>query len=124
MHMTWVRYTCGRLKSDFRYSKDIVYNNFPWPGCAESLSAHSLSKAVTEAVSGGGDSATNASNFTDTYKAKIETAAQAILDARALYPQSSLADLYDPPHHATTTKKSPRHPRPRRRPSLQLQRKR
>ena len=64
-HMSWMRAVCGRLKSDYRYSKDIVYNNFPWP------------------------------TPTDTQKEKIEKTAQAILDARALYPDSSLADLYD-----------------------------
>ncbi len=73
MHMTWVRYTCGRLKSDFRYSKDIVYNNFPWPGCGEG------SAPVSEAN-----------------RQKIEQAAQAVLDARSQFPSSSLADLYDP----------------------------
>ena len=67
MHNAWMRYTCGRLKSDFRYSKDVVYNNFPWPTSPE-------------------DKATKS----------IEASAQAILDARALYPESSLADLYDP----------------------------
>lgn len=65
VHMAWVRAVCGRLKSDYRYSKDIVYNNFPWP------------------------------TPTDAQKAKIEQTAQAILDARALYPDCSLADLYD-----------------------------
>ena len=65
VHMAWVRAVCGRLKSDYRYSKDIVYNNFPW--C----------------------------NPTEPQKAKIEKTAQAILDARALYPTSSFADLYD-----------------------------
>ena len=65
VHMAWMRAVCGRLKSDYRYSKDVVYNNFPWP------------------------------NPTDEQKAKIEETAQAILDARALYPDSSLADLYD-----------------------------
>ena len=65
VHMAWVRAVCGRLKSDYRYSKDVVYNNFPWP------------------------------TPTDEQKAKIEATAQAILDARALYPDSSLADLYD-----------------------------
>ena len=64
-HMAWMRAVCGRLKSDYRYSKDIVYNNFPWP------------------------------TPTEQQKAKIEQTAQAILDARALYPDSSLADLYD-----------------------------
>ena len=65
VHMAWMRAVCGRLKSDYRYSKDVVYNNFPWP------------------------------TLTDQQKAKIEQTAQAILDARALYPDSSLADLYD-----------------------------
>ena len=63
--MAWMRAVCGRLKSDYRYSKDIVYNNFPWP------------------------------TPTDAQRAKIEQTAQAILDARVLYPDSSLADLYD-----------------------------
>lgn len=65
VHMAWMRTVCGRLKSDYRYSKDIVYNNFPW--C----------------------------NPTPEQKAKIEQTAQAILDVRALYPDCSLADLYD-----------------------------
>ncbi len=65
VHMAWMRVVCGRLKSDYRYSKDIVYNNFPW--CQP----------------------------TDEQKARIEATAQAILDARAKYPDCSLADLYD-----------------------------
>ena len=65
VHMAWMRAVCGRLKSDYRYSVNIVYNNFPWP------------------------------NPTDEQKAKIEQTAQSILDARALYPDCSLADLYD-----------------------------
>ena len=65
IHMAWMRATCMRLKSDYSYSKDIVYNNFPW--CKP----------------------------TDEQKAKIEATAQAILDARAKYPDCSLADLYD-----------------------------
>ena len=65
VHMAWMRATCGRLKSDYSYSNTIVYNNFPWP------------------------------TPTEDQKAKIEKTAQAILDARALYPDSSLADLYD-----------------------------
>ncbi len=72
MHMTWVRYTCGRLKSDYRYSKDVVYNNYPWPGCSE-----------------GGE-------IKEEQKKKIEAAAQAVLDVREQFPNSSLADLYDP----------------------------
>ena len=65
VHMAWMRLVCGRLGMGYRYSKDIVYNNFPW--C----------------------------NPTDEQKAKIEKTAQGILDARALYPECSLADLYD-----------------------------
>ena len=65
VHMAWMRAVCGRLKSDYRYSNTVVYNNFPWPAP------------------------------TDAQKAKIEQTAQALLDARALYPEASLADLYD-----------------------------
>lgn len=65
VHMAWMRAVCGRLKSDYSYSNTIVYNNFPWPSVSEEQ------------------------------KAKIERTAQSILDARALYPDSSLADLYD-----------------------------
>ena len=65
--MAWVIYTCGRIKSDYRYSKEVVYNNFPWP-----------------------------QDITEAQKERVETAAQAVLDARANYPESSLADLYDP----------------------------
>ncbi len=72
VHMAWMRVVCGRLKSDYRYSKDIVYNNFPWPGA---LSPSPLERAGVRL---------------------IEQTAQAILDARAKYPDSSLADLYDP----------------------------
>ena len=65
VHMAWMRAVCGRMKSDYSYSNTIVYNNFPWP------------------------------TPTDEQKTKIEQTAQAILDARALYPDCSLADLYD-----------------------------
>ena len=67
MHMAWVKYVCGRLKSDYRYSKDIVYNNFPWP-----------------------------ENTTKVQELNIEKATQKVLDTRALFPNSSLAELYDP----------------------------
>jgi hypothetical protein len=67
MHMAWVRRVCGRLKSDFRYSNSLVYNNFPWPQEA-----------------------------TDAQKAAVEAAAQGVLDARAQFPGQTLADLYDP----------------------------
>ena len=65
VHNAWMRMVCGRLEMRYRYSKDVVYNNFPWP------------------------------TPTDEQKAKIEQTAQAILDARAKYPDCSLADLYD-----------------------------
>ena len=64
--MAWMRTIAGRLKSDYRYSNTLVYNNFPWP------------------------------EPSDEQRKKIESTAQAILDARALYPDASLADLYDP----------------------------
>lgn len=67
MHMAWVRYTCGRLESRYRYSKDIVYNNFPWP-----------------------------QPLADKARDTIEAAAQDVLDARAQFPDATLADLYDP----------------------------
>ena len=78
LHMAWVRTTCGRLKSDYRYSKDIVYNNFPWPDLPTDLEPN---QPITPAHKA---------------QAAIETAAQAVLDARAQFPGSSLADLYDP----------------------------
>ena len=74
MHNAWVRTTCGRLKSDYRYSKDIVYNNFPWPELESNKPTSQQIRA----------------------QAAIETAAQGVLDARAQFPGSSLADLYDP----------------------------
>ena len=64
--MSWVRTVCGRLKSDYSYASNVVYNTFPWP------------------------------DPSDVQKAAIERAAQGILDARAQYPDASLADLYDP----------------------------
>ncbi len=67
MHMTWVKTVCGRIKSDYRYSNKIVYNNYPWP---KDPSADKI--------------------------AAVETAAQGVLDAREKFPTSSLADLYDP----------------------------
>ena len=65
VHMAWMRAVCGRLEMRYRYSKDVVYNNFPWP------------------------------EPTEAQRQRIEQTAQAILDARALYPEASLADLYD-----------------------------
>lgn len=66
MHMAWMRAVCGRMKSDYQYSASIVYNNFPWP------------------------------EPTDKQRAAIETAGEAVLDARAAHPNATLADLYDP----------------------------
>ena len=67
MHMAWMRATCGRMKSDYQYSSTIVYNNFPWPDSPS-----------------------------DKQRSAIEEAAQGVLDARAAFPDSTLADLYDP----------------------------
>jgi hypothetical protein len=67
MHMAWMRQVCGRLKSDYRYSNKLVYNNFPWPGAPSAKQ-----------------------------RAAVENAAQAVLDARKKFPDASLADLYDP----------------------------
>jgi hypothetical protein len=64
VHMSWMRVVCGRLKSDYSYSVNIVYNNFPWP------------------------------EPTDAQKSRIEQTAQAILDARQIYPEASFADMY------------------------------
>ena len=66
MHMAWVRTIGGRLKSDYRYSGSVIYNTFPWPDAKE------------------------------TQRQVIEVLAQKVLDARDLYPELTLADLYDP----------------------------
>ncbi len=66
MHMAWVRQVCGRLKSDYRYSAKLVYNNYPWP------------------------------EPTDKQRAAVEAAAQAVLDSRKEFPDATLADLYNP----------------------------
>jgi hypothetical protein len=71
MHNAFMRFTCGRLESRFRYSNTIVYNNFPWPGFAGEV-------------------------LSDKHRNAIEQAAQCVLDARAQFADSSLADLYDP----------------------------
>ena len=67
MHMVWVKYVCGRLKSDYRYSNNIVYNNFPWP-----------------------------KNVSEEKKKKVEECVEYLLTIRTTFPNSSLADLYDP----------------------------
>lgn len=67
IHMAWVKTICGRIKSDYRYSTKLVYNNFPWPEAPD-----------------------------DKQLAAVESAAQAVLHARKGFPNASLADLYDP----------------------------
>lgn len=67
MHNAWMRTVCGRLKSDYRYSVGIVYNNFPWPP-----------------------------NPSEKQRQAVETAAQAVIDTRSTFPDSNLAQLYDP----------------------------
>lgn len=74
MHMAWTNVVCGRLKSDYRYSASIVYNNFPWPNIELNQPPAQEGRA----------------------KSAVETAAQVVLDTRAQFPDSSLADLYDP----------------------------
>ena len=81
VHMAWMRTVAGRLKSDYRYSKDIVYNNFIWPAFEGESAPKGCEKFFVAPAS---------------LKQKIEAAAQQVLDARAQYPDSSLADLYDP----------------------------
>ena len=73
VHMAWMRYTCGRMKSDYQYSNSIVYNNFPWPDLPGTTPAGA-----------------------EKHRIAITTAAQGVLDARAQFPDATLADLYDP----------------------------
>jgi hypothetical protein len=98
MHNAWMRYTCGRLKSDFRYSAGIVYNNFPWPTLETKPAKASTSSAKIEVVSSkrADSEAKPAAAQQNKAQTAIEFAAQAVLDARAQFPTSSLADLYDP----------------------------
>ena len=94
MHNAWIRYTCGRLESRYRYSAGIVYNNFPWP---QPPSISPLTGGGQNSDSGQrSDSSPDKGRPGGVKVSAIETAAQAVLDARALYPESSLADLYDP----------------------------
>ena len=94
MHNAWVRTTCGRLKSDYRYSKDIVYNNFPWPD----LPADRAEPVGSD--SSGGIEPKPALPSVNRSLSAIEVAAQGVLDARAKFQSgahpASLADLYDP----------------------------
>lgn len=79
MHNAWMRIVCGRLKSDYRYSGGVVYNNFPWPNAAPETLDVPVRDLVDEGIA-----------------ARIEQCARAVLDARNLYPDSTLADMYDP----------------------------
>ena len=82
MHMSWMRTLCGRLKSDYTYSASLVYNNFPWPDCRSgALAAKTADVNHNENIAPAN---------------RIEQAAQAVLDARAVHTNASLADLYDP----------------------------
>jgi hypothetical protein len=109
MHMAWMRHICGRLELRYRYSKEIVYNNFPWP--PEPAKQKEENDGQREARGTREDKETKEARAARIAKEKleakavrefeknktaIEAAAQAILDARALFPRSSLADLYDP----------------------------
>ncbi len=117
VHMAWMRAVCGRLKSDYRYSKDIVYNNFPWPGYT-GISSQKI--GIRNQDKNGGDYGSECGGFDNLAEGdgfdggnlglqklspdsfnlspaeiqRIEATAQAILDARAKYPELSLAELY------------------------------
>jgi hypothetical protein len=86
MHMAWVSHVCGRLESRYRYTNQIVYNNFPWPTASKGLKENQAVTPIKQA------------------QAAIETAAQAVLDARALEAGATLADLYNPPMPAALLK--------------------
>ncbi len=104
MHMAWMRAVAGRLKSDYRYSKDIVYNNFIWPDVLGNNSNNDINNFdLKPGATAPGDK--NAARLRgDDQKVvsgcpscfQIEKAAQAVLDARAAHPNATLADLYDP----------------------------
>ena len=121
VHMVWVSCVCGRIKSDYRYSNDIVYNNFPWPEVGFNTETQRLKGTEEKSLSESqclstsvlrqnsekspklqnSQSPSNESNINPlrtsrTSRELITQTAQSILDARALYPDSSLADLYDP----------------------------
>ena len=96
VHNTWMRAVCGRLKSDYRYSNTIVYNNFPWPFTEKQTDLFASNDAHQEAKNVSSEQIrVSTQEKIQTQKTKIEQTAQAILDARAKYPDSSLADLYD-----------------------------
>ena len=84
MHMAWMRQVCGRLESRYQYSVSIVYNNYPWPKLPEPPATADATRPIA------------AQAASQKKRAAIEAAAQAVLDARASFPEASLADLYDP----------------------------
>ena len=89
VHMAWMRAVCGRLKSDYRYSNTIVYNNFPWPFSEKQTDLFASNDAHTKAKN------VSSEQIRLLNQEKIQQTAQAILNARAKYPDCSLADLYD-----------------------------
>ncbi len=98
MHNAWMRAVCGRMKSDYRYSAGIVYNNFPWPeNATHPVSPDSVRPELVEGQRADHTSTNTApTGKAEQLKINIETAAQAILDARANHPHSTLATLYHP----------------------------
>ena len=108
MHMAWMRYVCGRLKSDFRYSNTVVYNNFPRPDIVNALPKSEQNKPLQQAAYALAAPESIASSKAGAASAKliaeVEAAAQAVLDARAVHQTelptgtapSTLAQLYDP----------------------------
>lgn len=105
MHMAWVRAVCGRLESRYRYSAGIVYNNFPWPQLPDISTVRterSRPQAGEVEVQAGcpstpaADAANAQGERLSKHRAAIEAAAQGVLDARAQFPDATLADLYDP----------------------------
>jgi hypothetical protein len=103
MHMSWLATVSGRLESRFQYSASMVYNNFPWPDLPSpggSRDGGQVSDEVLSRTDVGAISATTrrplSTEKPHKHRVAIETAAQGVLDARALFPRSTLADLYDP----------------------------
>jgi len=86
VHMAWMRAVCGRLEMRYRYSKDIVYNNFPWPELDGNGAIGSAKKKARESLE----------DYKKRMEAKISLCSEGILQARAKHPESSLADMYDP----------------------------
>lgn len=92
MHMSWMRTTAGRMKSDYSYTNQITYNNFPWPNCRSGVSPRTSNvENTTDAFSVPFDKLTESRSYIN-----IEKVAQLVLDARAVHVNASLADLYDP----------------------------